>query len=96
MLRSPFSKSGTLFVPSQKVSDVADKLEKKIGCRVTGTFYMHFLANHFHVTYGNPPLLAQVSRALKKRRQDFLLDLSHKIHHVSFGASHNHAKSVQK
>ena len=95
-LRLPFGKRGTLFQQGASAEEVATKVNNGLGCRVVGTFYMHFLANHFHVTFGNPQLLTQVNRIMKKTKTDFVMDLSHKVHHVSFGASHSHAKTVQR
>lgn len=76
---------GKVFVESSDAAGVKEKMDKKIGCRIRGQFYMHFLSNHFHVGYGNLPLLQQVSMMYQKAKTTLVMDLSHKVHQITFG-----------
>lgn len=67
------------------VKDVNAALDNGEGCKVVGTFYLHFLANEFHIQFGNPRLMIQI---MKLRKGNLLMDLSHKINHLSFGPDH--------
>jgi hypothetical protein len=69
-------------VNQRGVAEVSKAMTQREGCKIMGTFYLHFLSNHFYIGFGNHQLLAQVAR---KNKKDFIMDLSHRINHLSFG-----------
>lgn len=95
-LRAAFSNAGTEYVAGATPEEVAKKIENGVGCRIRGTFYMHFLANHFTVGYGNHMLLSKVARIMKIEKHDFVMDLSHKITEVTFGKPSNKEANMKK
>lgn len=74
--------SAGVMTTQRGVTEVADAMKQLEGCKIKGTFYLHFLSNQFIVGFGNAGLLSEVSRQLQK---DFVMDLSHRINHLSFG-----------
>lgn len=64
------------------VKDVANALRNDEGCKIKGTFYLHFLSNKFIIGFGNTPLLLQIAAEMQDK---FVMDLSHRINHLSFG-----------
>ena len=71
-------------------------MDRKFGCRIRGTFYMHFLSNHFHVGYGNMILLQQVAALFQKEKKVMIMDLSHKVHQITFGNKNTHSAEMVK
>jgi hypothetical protein len=75
---------------------VYEKMVKKVGCRVKGTFYMHFLSNHFHIGFGNHQMLRKVANHIKKNKGRLVMDLSHIVHEMTFGSKHQHENTLKK
>lgn len=64
------------------VAEVSNAMLRGEGCKIKGSFYMHFLSNQFHIGFGNLGMLSQVSH---QNKNDFVMDLSHRVNHLSFG-----------
>lgn len=73
-----------------------EEIEKGIrsgeGCRISGTFFKHFVMNNFYIGFGNPQLLS----VLLMRNPEFSFDLSHIIHTLLLGDTSKHDYYSQK
>lgn len=75
-----------LMTAPRPVDQIISGLKNGEGCKIRGTFYKHFLMEHFVVNYGGGALLAMVVASNPGMR----LDLSHRINYLYLGDTRFH------
>ena len=64
------------------INDINKSIDREEGCNISGTFFLHFLANNFHITYSNPMMMARI---VQMRGGDYTFELPHTINSLTYG-----------
>lgn len=66
--------------------EVLEAVKYRVGCKIKGSFYKHFVSNTFSIALGNSMYLTQ----LMFDEQDLEFDFSHNINSLMLGDTSSH------